>query len=52
MADAAHAILSRDPAECTGNFFVDEDLLREEGVTDFDAYAVDPEADLMPDFFL
>ena len=38
MADAAHAILSRG-AECTGNFFIDEEVLREEGVTDFSAYA-------------
>lgn len=52
MADAAHVILTRNPASCTGNFFVDEDLLREEGVTDFDHYAVDPDHELLPDFFL
>jgi citronellol/citronellal dehydrogenase len=52
MADAAYEILTRDPAECTGNFFVDEDVLRETGVTDFDQYAVDPDHELFPDFFL
>lgn len=52
MADAAHAILCRPHKDCTGNFFVDEDVLRAEGVTDFDPYAVDPTAKLLPDFFL
>ncbi|MEM9113004.1 MAG: NAD(P)-dependent oxidoreductase [Myxococcota bacterium] len=51
-ADAAHVILSRDAKTCTGNFFVDEDLLREEGVTDFSRYAVDPSVEPMQDFFL
>lgn len=52
MADAAHAILTRDGAECSGNFFVDEEVLRDAGVADFADYKVDPAADLMPDFFL
>lgn len=52
MADAAHAILVKDARECTGNFFIDDDVLRAEGVTDFRAYAVDPAVDPMPDFFL
>jgi citronellol/citronellal dehydrogenase len=52
MADAAHAILCRNAETCTGNFFVDEEVLREEGVTDFDRYAVDPSQTLLPDFFL
>ncbi len=52
MADAAYQVLTSDPAETTGNFFIDEDLLRKRGVTDFDPYAVNPERDLMPDFFL
>ncbi|GAA2098427.1 NAD(P)-dependent oxidoreductase [Brevibacterium salitolerans] len=38
MADAAWAILTRDPAACTGRFLIDEDVLREEGVTDFSGY--------------
>src|SRR5512134_2436973 len=33
MADAAYAILTKNSRECTGNFFIDEDLLRAEGVT-------------------
>jgi citronellol/citronellal dehydrogenase len=52
MADAAHAILTRDSQELTGQFCVDEDILREQGVTDFERYAVEPGAELLPDFFL
>jgi citronellol/citronellal dehydrogenase len=52
MADAAHAILTRDAKTCTGNFFIDENVLREEGVADFVGYAVDPSQSLAPDFFL
>jgi citronellol/citronellal dehydrogenase len=52
VADAARAILVRPSSECTGNFFVDEDVLRAEGVQDFSRYAVSPGADLMQDFFL
>jgi len=42
MSDAAYAILTKNSSSFTGNFAVDEDLLRAEGVTDFDNYAVDP----------
>jgi len=55
MADAAYAILSRPSRECTGNFFIDENVLLEEGVTDFRHYQVDPSLDpsaMIPDFFL
>jgi len=52
MADAAYAILTRPSRECTGNFFVDEDLLRADGVTDFERYAVAPGHELFPDFFV
>jgi citronellol/citronellal dehydrogenase len=53
MADAAHAILTRDSRTCTGNFYTDEDVLREEGVTDFSGYRLgDREEDLDLDFFL
>lgn len=53
VADAAHAILVRPARECTGNFFIDEDVLRAGGVTDFTAYAVDPSCSaFVPDFFL
>lgn len=55
MADAAHAILCRSSRECSGNFFIDEDVLREEGQEDFTAYQVDPDlpkSELFPDFFL
>ena len=53
VADAAHAILSTEAATTTGNFFLDEDVLRAAGVRDFDSYAVVPGArDLLPDLFL
>lgn len=52
MADAAHAILCRDARNCTGRFFIDEDVLRAEGVTDFERYAVRPGMPLMKDLFL
>jgi citronellol/citronellal dehydrogenase len=52
MADAAYAILNRPSAACTGNFFLDEEVLRAEGVTDFERYAVKPGAELITDFFI
>jgi citronellol/citronellal dehydrogenase len=52
MADAAHAILTSESRSCTGNFFLDEDLLRSRGVTDFDQYAMEKGATLLPDYFL
>ncbi len=52
MADAAHAILLRDSRRCSGNFFIDEDVLREEGITDLASYAVEPGQPLLPDLFL
>ncbi|WP_309894786.1 NAD(P)-dependent oxidoreductase [Archangium sp.] len=52
MSDAAHAILTRDSRSCTGNFFLDEDLLREAGVTDFAKYLVKPGTQPLPDFFI
>lgn len=53
MSDAAYAILSKDPKTFTGNFCVDEEVLRNDGVTDFDQYRVVPgNAKLLADFFL
>ena len=52
MADAAYAILNRDSRKATGNFYIDETVLREEGVTDFDQYAVSPGTSLYTDLFL
>ncbi|MEQ8964508.1 MAG: NAD(P)-dependent oxidoreductase [Azospirillaceae bacterium] len=52
VADAAHHVLSRPAGETTGRFFLDEDVLKEAGVADFDAYAVAPGTPLLPDFFL
>ncbi len=52
VADAAHAILIRDSRSATGNFYIDEDVLRAEGVTDFEKYAVEPDQPLLPDLFV
>jgi len=53
VADAAHVILTQPSRRCTGNFFIDEDVLRQVGVTDFTRYAVDPSVgELMPDLFV
>jgi citronellol/citronellal dehydrogenase len=53
MADAACAVLMRDAREATGNFYIDEDVLRETGVTDFEPYSVVPGSrSLLPDLFL
>jgi citronellol/citronellal dehydrogenase len=51
VADAAHAILVRDPRSCTGNAFIDDEVLLEAGVTDLDRYA-SPDADLSLDIFV
>ena len=51
-ADAAWAILNRDSDSCTGNFFIDEDVMKEEGVDDMSRYAVDPTKEQLPDFFI
>jgi citronellol/citronellal dehydrogenase len=52
VADAAYEILGRPSATCTGNFFTDEQVLTEAGVTDFSRYAVNPGNKLMKDLFL
>lgn len=52
VADAAHAVLTRDPRACTGNFFIDDAVLAEEGVTDLAGYRVDGTGALLPDLFL
>ncbi|HEY3805897.1 MAG TPA: NAD(P)-dependent oxidoreductase [Kofleriaceae bacterium] len=52
MGDAAYAILTRDSRECTGNFFIDDDVLAAAGKTDLSEYAFDPSSPLFPDFFV
>ena len=52
VADAAHAIITRDSRARTGELLLDEDVLREEGVTDFDRYRVDAKTPLTPDLFV
>ena len=53
VADAAYLILSKPSRECTGNFFIDEDVLAEAGITNLDRYAVIPgTVDFAPNFFI
>ena len=53
VADAAYAVLLRDPRTCTGHFFIDDEVLAEEGVTDLEGYrAVPGDGPLRPDLFL
>jgi len=52
VAEAARAILARDSRTCTGRFFIDDEVLREEGVSDLSRYASVPESELYPDLFV
>jgi citronellol/citronellal dehydrogenase len=53
LADAAYAIFNRSSRDCTGNFFIDDEVLAAEGVTDLDQYSVVPGTkDFLTDFFL
>ncbi|CAL8089078.1 unnamed protein product [Orchesella dallaii] len=52
MSDAAYAILCQDSMTATGNFYIDENVLRDQGITDLTPYAYSKDVQLMPDFFL
>ncbi len=52
MADAAYIILTKDSKEFTGNFCIDDNLLADNGMTDFSQYADVPFSELAPDFFV
>ena len=53
LADAAYVIFNRKATECTGNFFVDDEVLASEGITDLEKYSVTPGTkDFLLDFFL
>lgn len=52
MGDAAHYILTRPSRSCTGNYFVDDEVLASEGITNLDHYANVPGEMLIPDFFV
>ena len=52
VADAAYQIITRTSRECTGQFFVDEDVLRSAGYENLDQYALNPGTPLVDDFFL
>jgi citronellol/citronellal dehydrogenase len=51
-ADAAHAVLTRASRECTGNAFLCEDVLAEEGITDLDRYSYVPGSPLQVDLYV
>ncbi len=52
VADAAQVVLTSDSRALTGQFLIDEDVLRRNGCQDFSQYANVPDADLLPDFFV
>ncbi len=52
MADAAYAIFCRPSRQATGNFYIDDEVLAEEGVTDLSGYAYRSDAELQTDIFL
>jgi len=52
MADAAYVIFSKPSRELTGKFLIDDEVLAAEGKTDLTEYAIDPTAQLLPDFFV
>jgi len=55
MGDAAYYILTKDSRSCTANFFIDDDVLATEGITDLSHYKYDPnipDEQLMPDYFI
>ncbi len=52
VADSAYYILSRPSAECTGNLFLDEEVLKSEGITDLDKYAVNRGGTLQRDLYV
>jgi citronellol/citronellal dehydrogenase len=52
MADAAHIILTKPSRDFTGNFCIDDEVLESAGITDLSRYAVNPDKELLPDFFV
>ncbi len=52
LGDAAHAILTRNSREHTGNFYIDDEVLAEEGITDLERYAMTPGVEPIPTFFV
>ena len=52
MGDAAHYIFTRPSRTCTGNFFIDDEVMASEGITNLDHYAYVPGEPLIPDFFV
>jgi citronellol/citronellal dehydrogenase len=52
VADAAYSVITRDSSSCSGNFFIDEEVLRDSGITNFEQYAVTAGVPLFNDLFI
>jgi citronellol/citronellal dehydrogenase len=52
MSDAAHHVLTQPSRQCSGNFFIDVEVLKSKGITDFDQYAIDKSVETQRDFFI
>lgn len=52
LADTAHIILTRNSRDCSGNFFIDDEVLAEEGITDLSSYNIGSESELFQDLFI
>lgn len=52
LADTAHIILTRNSRGCSGNFFIDDEVLEEEGITDLSSYNIGQESELFQDLFI
>jgi citronellol/citronellal dehydrogenase len=52
VADAAMVILQQEAASHTGNFYIDEQVLNAQGISDFSSYAINPHSPLLTDLFL
>jgi len=52
LADAAYHILKQPSTECTGNLFIDEEVLAKEGISDLGKYSVAPGGELFNDLFI
>jgi citronellol/citronellal dehydrogenase len=52
LADAVYYIVTKPSQQCTGNTFIDEEVMAAEGITDLEKYSVVPGAQLYPDLFI
>ena len=52
VSDAAYYVLKRNSRDCTGNYFIDDEVLKEEGIEDLLPYSINPDVHPLPDFFI